>query len=52
MAGMKTPMNRAAEVREVVDVILFLASDQASFITGVNYLVDGGRACGAQEYNA
>ena len=50
MAGMKTPMNRAAEVREVVDVILFLASDQASFITGVNYLVDGGRACGAQEY--
>ncbi|MBQ7208122.1 MAG: SDR family oxidoreductase [Lentisphaeria bacterium] len=50
MASMKTPMNRAAEVREVVDVILFLASDQASFITGVNYLVDGGRACGAQEY--
>jgi len=50
MSGMKTPMNRAAEVQEVVNVLLFLASDQASFITGVNYLVDGGRACGAQEY--
>ena len=50
MKTMKTPMNRAAEVQEVVNVLLFLASDQASFITGVNYLVDGGRACGAQEY--
>ncbi|MBR7105086.1 MAG: SDR family oxidoreductase [Lentisphaeria bacterium] len=50
MAGMKTPMNRAAEVQEVVNVLLFLASDAASFITGTNYLVDGGRACGAQEY--
>lgn len=50
MKDMKTPMNRAAEVEEVVNVLLFLASDQASFITGVNYLVDGGRACGAQEY--
>lgn len=50
MAGMRTPMGRAAEVQEVVNVLLFLASDQASFITGTNYLVDGGRACGAQEY--
>lgn len=46
MANMKTPLGRAAEVREVVDLVLYLCSDQASFITGDNYLIDGGRACG------
>lgn len=45
MSRMKTLMGRAAEVQEVVDVILFLASDQASFITGANLMVDGGRTC-------
>lgn len=48
MKNMKTPMGRAAEVREVVDLVLFLCSDKASFMTGANYLVDGGRSCGAQ----
>ncbi len=49
MAKMRTPLGRAAEVREVVDLILFLASEQAAYITGVNYLIDGGRSCGAQD---
>ncbi len=31
---------------EVADVILFLAADEASFITGANYAVDGGRTLG------
>ncbi|MDI9497164.1 MAG: SDR family oxidoreductase [Bacillota bacterium] len=48
MANMRTPLGRAAEVQEVVDLILFLASEQAAYITGVNYLIDGGRSCGAQ----
>ncbi len=43
MAGMRTSMGRAAEPSEIVDVILFLMSDKASFITGTNILVDGGR---------
>ncbi len=43
MAGMKTLMGRAGEVQEIVDVIMFLASDTASFITGTNHVVDGGR---------
>ncbi len=43
MAAMKTVMGRAGEVQELVNVILFLASKEASFITGVNYVVDGGR---------
>ena len=48
MAKMRTPLGRAAETHEVVDLILYLCSDQAAFITGSNYLIDGGRSCGAQ----
>ena len=41
---MRTPMGRAAEVREVVDLVLYLCSDEAAFITGQNIVIDGGRA--------
>ena len=40
-------MGRAAEVQELVDAVLFLCSDKASYITGENLTVDGGRQCGA-----
>lgn len=50
MANMKTPMGRAAEPIEIVDVVMFLCSDKASFITGINVSVDGGRACAAAFY--
>lgn len=43
MASMKTLMGRAAQPQEVVDMIMYLCSDKADFITGVNYFVDGGR---------
>jgi NAD(P)-dependent dehydrogenase (short-subunit alcohol dehydrogenase family) len=45
MANMKTLLGRAAEPVEIVDFIMYLASDKAAFITGVNYLIDGGRSC-------
>lgn len=34
--------DRLAEPEEVASMILFLASDEASFITGADFLVDGG----------
>jgi 3-oxoacyl-[acyl-carrier protein] reductase len=49
MAKMKTALGRAAEPQEIVDMILYLCSDKAAFITGTNYLIDGGRSCGARD---
>ncbi|MBP3371314.1 MAG: SDR family oxidoreductase [Clostridia bacterium] len=43
MAKMKTLLGRAAEPQEMVDMVMYLASDKAAFITGVNFLMDGGR---------
>jgi meso-butanediol dehydrogenase/(S,S)-butanediol dehydrogenase/diacetyl reductase len=40
-----TPMGRVAEPEEVAPIAAFLASDGASYITGVNVPVDGGWTC-------
>jgi NAD(P)-dependent dehydrogenase (short-subunit alcohol dehydrogenase family) len=39
---MRTPMNRFGELEELVGAAVFLASDAASFVTGVILPVDGG----------
>jgi len=38
------PLGRIGKPEEVADLIMFLASDQAEWITGVTYSIDGGRA--------
>ncbi|MEE1161436.1 MAG: SDR family oxidoreductase [Acutalibacteraceae bacterium] len=43
MANMHTLMGRAAEPQEIIDLVLFLASDKGQFINGENILIDGGR---------
>lgn len=43
MANMKTLIGRAAETQEIVDLILYIASDKGAFINGTTYLIDGGR---------
>lgn len=46
--GMKsrTPLNRLGEPRDIANAYLFLASDEASFITGETLRVDGGIVVG------
>jgi NAD(P)-dependent dehydrogenase (short-subunit alcohol dehydrogenase family) len=36
------PIGRVGTIAEVANVVVFLASDEASFVTGSNYEVDGG----------
>ena len=38
----RTPLGRLGEPSDVVGAVLFLLSDQASFITGQLLVVDGG----------
>ena len=39
------PLNRYGRVEEVANAFAFLASDEASFITGTELVVDGGQTC-------
>ena len=38
----ETPLRRTGEVMEVAYGVLFLSSDEASFVTGTELVIDGG----------
>ncbi len=40
--GWKYPVGRHGEAVDIANAILYLTSEQASFITGTNFVVDGG----------
>ena len=46
MAAASVPMARVGTANEVVDAVLWLCSDQASFITGATIPIDGGQLAG------
>ena len=43
MAFMRTALGRAAEPEEIVDMVLYAASEKGQFLDGINILMDGGR---------
>lgn len=52
--GLNTPMKRSGTAEEVASMIVFLCSEKASYITGQEFIVDGGNTIqeykGAPEY--
>jgi len=41
-AGKAYPLGRIGQSEDIANAIVFLASDDASFITGINFIADGG----------
>lgn len=43
MLQQEVPLQRLGTVKEIASVVVFLASPQAAFVTGANWMVDGGQ---------
>jgi len=50
-AGMAMPMRRIGQVQEVAAAVVWLCSDQASYITGVTLPIDGGKLAGMAPFS-
>jgi NAD(P)-dependent dehydrogenase (short-subunit alcohol dehydrogenase family) len=46
LAAQSVPMGRIGTTREVADVVLWLCSEQSSFVTGATLPIDGGQLAG------
>ena len=42
----RVPLGRAGQLQEVAEVVAFLCSDRAGYITGTTVVVDGGLTAG------
>jgi len=47
-AALATPMRRLGTAREVADAVLWLGSDESSFVTGAILAIDGGQSAGTK----
>lgn len=47
----RIPLQRFAEPAEIANMIAFLASEEASFVTGSAIPVDGGVTCGTGQWS-
>lgn len=45
--GATVPLRRMADLGEVADLVIWLASDQASYCTGADFVADGGLSAGS-----
>jgi NAD(P)-dependent dehydrogenase (short-subunit alcohol dehydrogenase family) len=52
IAGLAMPMKRIGRTEEVARAVVWLCSDQASFITGAVLAIDGGKLAGAAPFSA
>lgn len=52
MAGMAMPMRRIGRTEEVARAVVWLCSDQASYITGTVLPIDGGKLAGMAPFSA
>ena len=43
MIGSQVPMKRFGKPEEVAELVSFICSDKASFITGASFVIDGGQ---------
>lgn len=49
-AGQSVPAGRVGQSEEVAKVVAFLASDNSSYCTGAEFVVDGGQTTGFRPY--
>ncbi|MFA9376379.1 MAG: SDR family oxidoreductase [Lachnotalea sp.] len=40
-----TPLKRVGQSEDIADCVLYLASEASSFVTGQDFIVDGGYTC-------
>jgi NAD(P)-dependent dehydrogenase (short-subunit alcohol dehydrogenase family) len=52
MAGEAMPMRRVGLPSEVADAVVWLSSEQSSFVTGTTVVIDGGKMAGTPAFSA